>query len=696
MWKNALIGLAVALLLTAGLAIIIYVSVARGRIAPTPTPTPTPRPTLTSLPARTATPLASQTAAPQPTVVGVVKEYEPGALIIVIIPQPGSTVEQIIVPENTLVVYADGRNASPREIGPGATIAAQGTLDALGRMVASRVTIQSAPRFTATSTPPPSPTVERPSATPNVPAQMWQGVYYNNATLSGVPVLTRLDQAIDFNWQLGSPATQVNADRFSVRWQGRWRFESAGYRFYAVSDDGVRVWVDGALVLDQWNDQPATLIQAEAEMRAGDHLIKVEYYDAEGDAQVRVWWEPKDLYTEWRGEYFPNPTLAGKPVLTRNDANLQFDWGDGSPDAQLPADGFSARWTRRMTFDEGAYRVLATADDGIRVWVDDLAVIDEWHDSQQTTYAGYRWLKAGLHNVRVEYFEGQGQARVRVWWEKLTAFNGWRGEYFANAELMPPFLAVRDDEAINFDWGTGAPLVGMPPDNFTVRWSRVLELPAGRYRFWAVADDGVRYYVDGALLINQWRDTARQRLEAELTLAAGRHTVVVEYLERSNRASIQAGWETVAPATPTLALTATPTVPAPTATLTSVPPTATSTGVPPTATPTGMPPTATATGLSPTVTLTSMPPTATATGVPPTATSTLVPPTATPTNAAPTATRVSIALTTTPTSPPSPSATPTGVSPSATPTGVSPSATPTGVSPSATPTGVSPSATRRG
>src|SRR5690606_5009489 len=104
-----------------------------------------------------------------------------------------------------------------------------------------------------------------------------------------------------------------------------------------------------------------------------------------------------------------------------NDRKLDFNWGTGSPDSRIPNDNFSARWTRTVDFgDEATYRFYAKADDGVRVWVDGERIIDEWHDSRgDVTYTADIRLD-GREEVRVEYYEREGGARVRVWWERLS------------------------------------------------------------------------------------------------------------------------------------------------------------------------------------------------------------------------------------------------------------------------------------
>jgi hypothetical protein len=379
-------------------------------------------------------------------------------------------------------------------------------------------------------------------------------------------------------------------DRFSVRWRGTFTFTEGAHRFYAYVDDGVRVWVDGRLVIDQWRDQTSSLWHGDISLPAGEHTVQVEYYENIDRAQVRIWWENRGLYPEWKGEYFSNPDLQGQPALVRNDSEVRFDWGQGSPASQVPADGFSARWTRRLIMEEGAYRFLAQADDGVRVWVDGILIIDRWHQATGETYTGHIRLDGGPHDVRIEYFDFRSHAAIHVWWEKITAFQNWKGEYFPNANLAGSPMFLRDDATINFDWGASSPAPNMPADNFSVRWTRTVTLEQGRYRFWAIADDGVRLYVNDIRIIDDWRDSRAELYEGEISLEAGSHRVRVEYYERGDLALVQVGWGMLQTPTPSPTLTETPAPP----TNTPEPATPTPTASPSPETPATPPPTATA------------------------------------------------------------------------------------------------------
>ena len=423
------------------------------------------------------------------------------------------------------------------------------------------------------ATPEPSPTAA-PTATPPAgePVNVWRGAYYNNIDLGGDPAFTRQDALVDFQWHEGSPGAGVRPDGFSVRWQGRWLMIAGSYRFNVTVDDGVRLWVDGHLVLDQWHDTSPTTYSVDARLAEGPHDLRVEYYDRRGNAQIRVWWQLLGaggdiLYPQWRAEYYANAGLSGTPLRVVNELQPAFDWGYSSPGAGLPADRFSARWTSRVRFDGGVYRFFAQADDGVRVWIDDsLLLINEWHDAAGTLYSA-DWQLAGEHTVRVEYYEHLGRAAVRVWWERRPdpsptptqtppIITDWRGEYYNNTSLVGVPALVRNDVAINYNWGFGSPAPGVRADQFSARWTRRLNFPAGVYSFSVTVDDGVRLWVDDQLVIDRWHASPQNTYSALIGLS-GEHHLRLEYLELGGLAVVRFDWQFVTPPTPTLTPTST-------------------------------------------------------------------------------------------------------------------------------------------
>src|SRR5688572_2725128 len=125
-----------------------------------------------------------------------------------------------------------------------------------------------ATKVTPVVTPPPQPPA----------SNVFTGTYYDNKDFTGTS-FTRTDNTINFNWASGSPDPRIGVETFSVRWEGDFTFQSGAYTFTARADDGVRVYVDNVLTIDQWRDQGATTFNSVKTITAGTHKVKVEYYD---------------------------------------------------------------------------------------------------------------------------------------------------------------------------------------------------------------------------------------------------------------------------------------------------------------------------------------------------------------------------------------------------------------------------------
>jgi len=103
-------------------------------------------------------------------------------------------------------------------------------------------------------------------------------------------------------------------------------------------------------------------------------------------------------------------------------APLDKNWGRGDIFPLGRADNVSARWTGEFNFQQpGEYEFTATADDGIRVYVDGVRIIDEWRDQYQATFKARRQLAAGIHKVRVEYYERLYDALCSLSWARISS-----------------------------------------------------------------------------------------------------------------------------------------------------------------------------------------------------------------------------------------------------------------------------------
>ena len=106
-------------------------------------------------------------------------------------------------------------------------------------------------------------------------------------------MLTRVE-AVDFSWGGGGPGSGVSKKNFSMRWTGRLMAPANGtYRLQTLADDGVRVWVNGILLIDHWQSHAASTpdISAELNLQAGDQPpIVVEYWEGNGASTIRLQW----------------------------------------------------------------------------------------------------------------------------------------------------------------------------------------------------------------------------------------------------------------------------------------------------------------------------------------------------------------------------------------------------------------------
>jgi hypothetical protein len=412
---------------------------------------------------------------------------------------------------------------------------------------------------TATATPTPTP-VPWPTSTPTVVITDWRGEYYGNADLMGTPLLVRNDPSVNFDWQTNAPALGlIPVDGFSVRWTRVVYFDQGFYRFQAIVDDGMRLYVDGDLVLDQWRDGGRREVALDWWVAAGWHTVRVEYYERSGAAIAQVRWDKVATYPQWKGEYWPNLNLQGNPAIVRNETGpsgtlgLDFDWRQGSPGGALPTDGFSARWTRTVALDAGTYRFGVLVDDGVRLWLNDRLIVDAWSDHNAQEFVTDWTLSAGTYTLKVEYYERIGNARLRLRWEKVGAptFSDWKGEYWPNRSLSGDISLLRNDkgpngtQGLDFNWGAGAPAVGMPSDGFSARWTRRVHFEAATYRFHALADDGIRLWVDGKVLIDQWQDQSSTEYAVNRTMVRGTHDVRIEYYEHLGGARVKVWWDII-------------------------------------------------------------------------------------------------------------------------------------------------------
>jgi hypothetical protein len=283
---------------------------------PTSTPTSSPTASATATWTRTATPTATPTASPtaSPT---ATPSATPTA-------SPTRTFTPTATPTAT---PSSTRSASPTRSStptPSATPTATSTASASPTASPTlTVTPTRTPTATRSSTASPTPSSTRTLTPEFAPAGSGTGLcgsYYSDQSATAL-VFTRLDSTVDFDWHGGSPAASIPTNHFAASWSGEIEIPATGaYNFYTLSDDGVRLTINGSLIIDDFDLHSATQDMGSypTPLNAGDHVsVQLDYFEATGNASIKLYyesgWVTKQIIPQSR---LYNPGCGGTPTRT--------------------------------------------------------------------------------------------------------------------------------------------------------------------------------------------------------------------------------------------------------------------------------------------------------------------------------------------------------------------------------------------
>jgi hypothetical protein len=411
--------------------------------------------------------------------------------------------------------------------------------------------------------------------------------YWANTTFTGLPALVREQlPALDLG-DGQAPGTDLPTSGFAVRFSGAFTAASSGahvLRLNTSAGDGARLWVNEQLVLDSWQ-APRTQQDATVQLVAGQAVsLRLEFFDAAAEARLGLSWQqpgaggfapiPADVFGPkppppagaLKAEYWPNLQFTGVPLLTRNELPaLRLGDGEG-PGSGLPTSRFAVRWTGTLTpAQAGTYalRSQASAADGVRVWVDDVLLIDAWERPAASAQGSIELAAGRPVSVRVEFFDAAAEAVFSLAWrapgsadflpipsavfnpQALPPAGALRAEFWDNTGFTGQPVISRDAlPVLNLPDGVG-PGAGLPTSRFAVRFSgRFTPASSGEtaLRTLASAGDGVRLWVDGRLLIDTWASPQRVA-DAAITLTAGQPVaLVLEFFDAAAEAELQLLW----------------------------------------------------------------------------------------------------------------------------------------------------------
>jgi RHS repeat-associated protein len=271
--------------------------------------------------------------------------------------------------------------------------------------------------------------------------------FYNNTDFSGNPVYRRTEPKIANDYGTGSPvAGIVGNDNFSVHWRGFFVAPyTANYTFGSTNDDYVRLEIEHNKNMELnccasnnmagtptkiWAGQFVEFDVWYKEFTAGAYITLLYKSDVETSPQVipskylRTPAMPTERTTGLTGHYYqftndgpPDPATMTDKFMVRTDQAINFLWGTQTPSPGAPADKFFVRWEGYFTATaSGSYKFNFRSDDGVRMWMNGVNVINTWTNRGVTdSWSTPVSLAAGQTvPIKIEYFEQNGAASAQL------------------------------------------------------------------------------------------------------------------------------------------------------------------------------------------------------------------------------------------------------------------------------------------
>jgi beta-glucosidase len=207
--------------------------------------------------------------------------------------------------------------------------------------------------------------------------------YFNNMTLTGPPSLVRTDNNIHFNWGDGSPDSVVPVDHYSARWSGKLVSpETGAVQFSATSDDGIRVYLDGKLLVDSWVDRAPTSDYFTVRLDSGKtYDLRVEYYENGGGASASLGWSAGRKQDTLMAQAVAAASGADAAVIVTGIIE-----GEGEDRSDLGLPGEQAELIRRVAATGVPTAVVLMAGSAVTMtpWIDKVpAVLDMWYGGEE-------------------------------------------------------------------------------------------------------------------------------------------------------------------------------------------------------------------------------------------------------------------------------------------------------------------------
>ena len=207
--------------------------------------------------------------------------------------------------------------------------------------------------------------------------------YFDNNRLEGGARVRRIDRQVNFGWTLDSPAPEIPFDWYSVRWTGSLTVPASGVRRLGVEgNDGYRLYLDGALVIDNWRKQSYGTRMANVSLRPGTrHDLKLEYFESTGSARVKLVWDAS-VSNDWRARIDSAVSMARRSEVAIVVAGIEE--GEFRDRSSLALPGHQEELIRAVAKTGKPTAVVLVGGSAVTMpWLEHVgAVIDAWYPGE--------------------------------------------------------------------------------------------------------------------------------------------------------------------------------------------------------------------------------------------------------------------------------------------------------------------------
>jgi len=416
------------------------------------------------------------------------------------------------------------------------------------------------------------------------------------------PDLTRVDPEVNYATTGGTWPGLQEGEKFAARWTGGLKITTPGdYIFSIESDDGSFLYLDEVQLIDNdFPHGMLTKKGTAIGLAAGIHMVKLLFWERLGGAGMIFKYSGPDtsgsevivpasvltptepnIYRGLLAGYFFIPSMSNSaekipdlssltPDLVRVDNKVAYSSTGGHWNGVKDAEKFAALWTGGLRIEEsGMYTFYLDSDDGSTLYLDGTLLVHNGGVHPMRTVSNTIELEEGVHSIKMQFFERLGGAgmlfyysgpdsdgnKVIVPTRVLTpytpqVFRGLYAEFYyvssmSTSAMVKPDLTgkeadfTRVDATVNYASTGGAWPALTTGDKFAATWKGGLKIvKPGTYTFSINSDDGSFFVLDGTVLCDNEGPHGMVNVQNEIELAAGVHTVLLEFWERTGGAGM--------------------------------------------------------------------------------------------------------------------------------------------------------------